>query len=334
LENFVAQKSNQNAVVGMFVLTGIIVLTGLVFMFGGGRTIFTNAYEVNVLFPDGVVGVQPGQSVTLGGKRIGETKDVKFANPEQLEKGIVVVVGVEREYALPRSSEMLLTSNLIGFGRPFLQLTFHDPKDQNYLPKDGTATIPGRMVDPMDSVMPKEALRKTMDSFEQLARSMTPVAQNLTRMMEARGFKEVDTEHLAANLDTVVQRLDMVLKSFNTIAGDPVNQENLKATLANARQMSENGVRMVKSLESFSADGTRLLQKLTMTAETMSGMLARMDAMIATMSQGKGTVGLMLNDNRLYEEMLLTAKRMTKMLDDMREVLDLAKKGQLRIKAL
>ncbi len=42
---------------------------------------------------------------------------------------------------------------------------------------------------------------------------------------------------------------------------------------------------------------------------------------------------MFLRDNRLYEELVLTTRRLTKALDDMREVLDIAKQGKLRIKA-
>lgn len=337
------QKAGYNVIVGFFVLTGILILTAMVFAFGGGRSFFADTYTVNAVFPDGVVGVQPGQSVTLGGKRVGETVDVRFVDPQRLEKGVVVVIAALKDFALPAACELGVTSNIMGFGRPVLQLKIKDPNDTRHLPTDGTAEILGRTLNPLDSIIPKQTqmtLEKATADIGDLAASLKPVADNLARMLESRQLTDVDAKAVNANIDTVVQRLDAALKSIDAIAGDADNQANIKAAVANARTMTESGVKVTEDLRAFTSEGkqaaaqaTVFLQKLTTVAEQMSSVASHMDTALARMNEGKGTVGLMMNDNRLYEEMLLTFRRMTKMMDDMREVLDLAKKGQLRIKA-
>ena len=80
-------------------------------------------------------------------------------------------------------------------------------------------------------------------------------------------------------------------------------------------------------------DTVRLLQALTTTAERLSTLVTKLDQTVASLNNDRGTVGMLLNDNRLYEELLLSARRLTKMLDEFRDVAELAKKGQLRIRA-
>ena len=335
-------EKQQATIVGFFILMGMIILGGLVMAFGGGRTLFVNAYKLNVLFPAGVEGVQEGQAVTLNGKRIGETKELRFADENDLSKGVIVVVSIEG-FELPAAVEMRVWPNLMGLGKPPIAVVVTDPTDEGRLPMDGTATIYGVLLPRMDQLIPKD-MQVTFQSAAQhigeLADALRPAAENLGRLLEERTMSEVDQASVTANLDTLVQRFDATLKSVNAVIGDSTNQENFSAVLENTRKMSESGVTAMENIRDISGDGKQaardlsvLLQRLASATDDLSTVLQRLDKTVALMQDKTGTVGKLFTDDRLYEEMLLSARRLTKMLDDMREVLDLAKKGQLRIKA-
>ena len=333
----------QTTIVGIFTLAGIGVMCTLVFMFGGGRMFFSSTYDINIHFDKGLVGVQTGQGVTMYGKRIGETRAVDFWNPQKMQEGVKVVVAIDGKYEIPALSQATVVSNIMGIGRPTVQIEVIDPRDATKLPRDGRGTIMGEMVQPLDQVLPQNMLRDIKQATEDigaLAKALQPVAQNLDRLLESRDIKQVDLQQVAANLDTVIQRFDLVLKNVNTVLGDEQNQANLREMLANARKMSETGTAVMDNLKSMSEDGMvtmkdadALARKLISTADDMSSVLKRMDQTIAMLNDKQGSLGLMLNDNRLYEEMVLSARRLTTMLDDMREVLDQVRQGKLRIKA-
>ncbi len=335
-------KMHQNTIVGIFVLVGFTVMGGLIIAFGGGRTLFTDTYNLQVVFPKGVQSIQQGQTVTLYGKRIGETTEVKFVDETALEKGVIVIVKVE-DFDLPSSLQMIVTPNLMGLGKPPIELFVGDPGDRTKLPRDGTATIQGSMKPMLDQLIPKD-MQSTLTSatkhIGELADRLKPVAENINRMMEARKLEDVDAKAATANFDSVMQRFDASLKAFTAVVGSPDNQQNFAALLANSRKISETGVQTMENVRDITAEGKQvtknvgeLVRKLATTSDDMSAVLKRMEQTLATLNEKTGTVGLLLNDNRLYEEMLLSAKRLTKALDDFREVMDLAKKGQLRIKA-
>jgi phospholipid/cholesterol/gamma-HCH transport system substrate-binding protein len=334
----------QTTIVGIFTLAGIAALCALVFMFGGGEMLFASTYNISVHFQKGLVGVQAGQGVTMYGKRIGETKAVEFWNEQKMEEGVKVVVAVDGKYAIPASSKATVVANIMGIGRPTVQIEVTNPQDAAKLPKNGTGQILGEMVQPLDQVLPKNMLadlRKSIEDIGALAEALKPVAQNLNRLLESRDIQKVDMHEAVANLDTVVQRFDTALKNVNAILGDQQNQTNFREVLANARRMSESGTVAMENLRAMTEDGKgtikdadALMRKLVSTADDLSTVLKRMDQTLALLNDKQGSLGLMLNDNRLYEEMVLSARRLTKMIDDMREVLDLAKQGKLRIKAL
>jgi len=331
----------QTTIVGFFVLMGMVILGGLIMAFGGGRSLLVSTYELSVLFPQGVEGIQEGQAVTLNGKRIGETQALHFADETNLAKGVIVVVSVEG-LELPAACEMRVWPNLMGLGKPPIALVVTDPTDERKIPMDGTGTISGTMLPRMDQLIPKD-MQVTFQSaalhIGELADALRPAAANLGRLLEARSMDQVDTASVTANLDTLIQRIDTAMKAFNVVIGDPKNQENLSAVLANGRKMSEAGVTAMENVRDLSGEGKKvaadlstLLQKLASATDDLSGVLKRLDQTVALMQDKTGTVGKMFTDDRLYEEMLLSAKRLTLMLDQMREVLDNVKKDGFRFK--
>lgn len=336
-------EKHQKTIVGVFALSGLTLLFVLTLLFGGGQSLFERTYDINVRFEDAVDGISRGQPVTLNGKRVGETKAIKFWDPEDLTKGIRIIVRVDEEYLIPKDATVEVAPGLIQFGRPPIRLVLGPAPKGEMLSVDGNATIPGRVVSMPEQVLPPKVqsqVERVMEEVASLASALRPVAQNLDALLESRPMSSVDQNEMTANFATIVERFDVTLQNFNTILADAENVENLKLTLQNARDMSEQGVVAMKDLREFSAqskvvamDVSKLMQQLTDTSDRLSSVLNRIDQTVVALNSPKGTIGSLLSDNRLYEELLLSARRLTNALDDMREVLDIAKKGQLRIKA-
>lgn len=336
-------ETHQKTIVGVFALSGLTLLFVLSLLFGGGRTLFERTYDINVRFEDAVDGISRGQPVTLNGKRVGETKAIKFWNPDDLTKGIRIVVAVDDEYQIPKDAMVEVAPGLIQFGRPPIRIVLGANPTGGALTQDGTAELSGRVVSMPEQVLPPKVqgqVERVMDEVADLAAALQPVAKNLDELLENRPLSAVDQQEMTANFATIVERFDLTLQNFNTILADPENVQNLKLTLENAKLMSERGADAMADFREFSAqskvvaaDVSKLMRQLTETSDQLSVVLNRIDQTVVTLNSPKGTIGSLLNDNRLYEELLLSARRLTNALDDMREVLDIAKKGQLRIKA-
>lgn len=331
---------HQNIIVGSFVLLGFGVLGGLIVIYGGGRTLMTKTYPINVEFAGGVTGVQGGQTVTLNGKRIGETTDIIFVDNARLEKGVIVQVTVEG-FEIPAASEMIVSPPTMGLGKPLIQIVVLDPDNQKKLLMDGTASISGRTRPAIDQLVPKDmqsSLVNAATHIGELAAALTPAAKNLTTLLEQRDPKDVDAKGLSATMATMIQRLDATLKSFNDVIGNAENQKNLGDMLANGKRMTESGATAMNNLAEMSGDGktlakdmSALMRRLVALSDDMSSVLKRLDNAAAAMNTNKGTMGLLLNDNRLYEEMVLTMQRMQALAKDFQEVAQMWKKGKIRV---
>lgn len=333
--------THQKTIVGVFALAGLVLTGIMVLMFGGGGSLFARTYDVSVHFPDGVAGVQEGQSVTLNGKRIGMTRAVEFWNPDNLQEGVRVIVAVEEEYELPATSRVEISASLMGFGRPAILVIVENPDDPAKLTRDGHAEIIGRMIPMLDQVLTPDMQRtlvQTAASLGKLAADLSPVAANLETILEPRNVREVDVAETTANLTTLIERLDAAVKNFNWVVGDPENRNNFKQMIANFKTVSEQGIQISQNLNTFMLQGqkvakdtSRLIRSLTKSVDEASAVLTKLDQTFTAINSREGSIGLLLNDKRLYEEMVLSAKRLAKMLDEAREVMDIIKKGQLKI---
>ncbi len=334
--------SGYKLIVGVFALVCLVLLGLLVIMFGGSQSMFTQTYDLNVKFTHGVVGVQIGQSVTLNGKRVGQTTDVDFWDPKDVESGIRVVVAVDSMYPIPQGARVNVGTSIMGFGKPAIMIDVKGLGDAPLLPTDGTAVIEGTMIAVLDQMLPPEMQDTLIGSFEgikSLSEALRPVAANLDSILQQRDMDTVDAEKAVANISTLVQRFDLVLKNTNVLLADPENVNNLKTTLANARVMSERGVEMMGKLDAmgdkgttFVADATELVRELRGSVDKLSAVLNEVNKATSAINDTKGTVGLLLNDNRLYEELILSAKRLTAALEEFRETMDVIKKEGFKVK--
>lgn len=343
-------ERKQNLIVGLFAIGGIGVLAVLVLMFGDVLTFLTmRTYEVQVVFRKGATAaVREGTAVTLNGKRVGQTKSIDFIKPARPADGIVVRVAIDGRYGIPTGTKAQVLTSLMGFGRPALQLLVTDAVANNpELPRNGAAEIDGDLVPMLDQLLPPQMQTTLTTATEQIGRladALTPVASDMHRLLDVRTIDDVDreaAEKLTANLYTAVQRLDSTLKSLNLVVGDPTNRENFAATMANVRRTSDEFALLTRdfraslgkwdqTLDTVKTNVDSTGRKLADVADSADRLLGTAQKSFVLMNEGKGTAGLFLNDNRLYESMVLTTDRLSKAIDELREIMSLMKKGELK----
>ncbi|MBX3395315.1 MAG: hypothetical protein KF841_08100 [Phycisphaerae bacterium] len=336
------KESHYKTLVGLFGLASIVVLGILLLLFGGDQSLFSTTYNLNVLFAGGITGVQAGQSVTVNGVRVGQTRKVEFWDAGHVESGVRVIIGVDSGFDIPEGATVSVASSIMGFGKPAIMINVAGLSEARPLPRDGSAVIHGAMVKLVDQVLPPDMQETLVGSFagiKSLADSLKPVASSLDAMLQQRDIQSVDAEQAIANISTLVQRFDRVLKNLNGIVGEPKNAENLSATLANARVMSERGIQMMEKLDrlgeagiAVTGDATGLIRDLRGSVDTLSSVLTELNKTAAAMNDTKGSVGLMLNDNRLYEELILTTRRMSAVLEEMRAAIEIFNRDGIKVK--
>src|SRR5262249_53082812 len=235
--------------------------------------------------------ITQGTDVVFAGKRIGEVREISFADSKNLAAGVIVKAEIDNNVRLPASITAAETSTSIVMGRAIVQL---EPASvspqQGFFPTDGKVFVQGTVQNPLEGILPPSTvptLQKTIEQIGELVAALTPVAKELEELIKARpiGSGADENATMIGNLSTVTQRLDIALRHLNALLGDPGNQDNLKVTLANLRKGSEEVNKAIVEFRKVAtnADGV-VTEARSAVGEVRKG-VANMDTNVAEVSK-------------------------------------------------
>lgn len=354
----------RNVMVGLFLLVGVCALTWLVIMFGGivGR----DTYPVAVNF-DNVDNLIRGDQVFMRGVSVGKVSSIGFSSKDHPEQGVEVVLDITSKWRIPRSARVKIEMSAVGFERPRVKIVVTKDPSDGYLPTDGTAKMQGEMVSAFDSLLPPDmvnTLKKASRQIGDLAEAMTPLMSDLDKLIQPRELELVDnprvgTRRISANLNTAVQRLDLALKHFNDVLGDPNSKSNLRIAVANIREISETGKQAMNDIKEvaknakFAAQDARevtgkigkivdkagtqfddVTRTIITDAEKLGKFFDQMNVVGAKLAKGEGTAGKFLDDPELYDSMVVTMKRLQLAIDDLGSLVKTWKREGMDVKGV
>jgi ABC-type transporter Mla subunit MlaD len=221
--------------VGIFVIFGVSALVWLIFKFGDLPGIVTkySSFQVFVQFPT-APGVQNDTAVRFCGYQIGRVTDVIAPElREDLETGLkyyqtVVVLSIDKMYrTIPSNVEVKLMSR--GLGSSYIELK----------------QVPGKPLEPRDPNNPE-----TMYLIN------TMLLQGSTGMTS-----EFFPEESQEKLDELIAGLEVLIGNANDIIGDDDSKLNIKKTLANLADASEQAKYTLEEFEKLATAGTVTLEK-------------------------------------------------------------------------
>jgi ABC-type transporter Mla subunit MlaD len=119
-------------------------------------------------------------------------------------------------------------------------------------------------------------------------------------------------------LDELVKGLTAFINNSNEIFGDKANKENIKTTLANLADATDE-------LKKFLAAGVNTSEEVSKTAEELRLILEKIN-------NGQGTAGSFINDARLYENLLENTQEMEVLLQDLKKLVNEYRKQGVKVK--
>ena len=314
MTDYETTQKRRNIIVGIFVIGAISALVWLIFQFRDLPGVITRlgSFPVFVQFPT-APGVQKDTPVQFCGYQIGRVTDVMAPQMRRdLNTGLeyhqtVVVLNIDKKYVnIPSNVEVRLMTR--GLGSSYIELK----------------------VDPTNLPLPS-------DPNAYLARE--------TLLQGSTGLtSEFFPEESQKKFEELVETVTTLTKNLNEVVGDPNNKENFKAMLANLSNASRQATKMFEEFQKFSASGTTILQNAeaeieklvaatVTTSEELSKTLAETRVMLEKINSGQGSVGKLVNDARLYENLVETTKEMRGLLEELRAFMaKVNEKGYLPIK--
>jgi phospholipid/cholesterol/gamma-HCH transport system substrate-binding protein len=296
-------------VVGVFVVVAVIAFFWMVFKFGDLPSMVSEikSYEVRIQFPS-APGVQRDTPVRFCGYQIGRVTDIKppqvlrDTKSEEYYHQTVVIMSIDNQFKdIPDVVEAKLMTR--GLGSSYIELR----------------------VPPID-------LRKGKFLVEG---SLLQGTAGMT--------SEFFPEESQKKLDDLITGIAAFVNNGNDIFGDAESKANIKATLANLAKASQQTTEVMKELGEMSAAGKTTLQNtdvrmerlttsLVGASDRLSEVMKQLDTVLTKVNNGDGTAGKLVNDGRLYEQLLEDSKQLGLVLQDLKSFVAESKQKGVPIK--
>lgn len=288
--------------IGIFAVVMLLALwAGIRFLSG------IDIFSRNIIYYasyENVSGLQTAAPITIHGVKVGTIESITF-DPSK-GSDVEVALAVKRQYRLPVDTRAVIYDNGIMGGKA-IKL---DLGSSSELLKRGDQIISDAGSDMMSSIG---------NELGDLKGKLTVVADNLaTALANINTLVEQNTDNLSgtiSNLNSISSSLDGVLKS------ERKNIEGIVTSLNGLAEMLDQNTErfdriignvdaVAEQLEQAKVDS--LIQAFTSTADNLSRMLASINA-------GEGTVGELMNDKELYDNLAAASGNLSALLADLKE---------------
>jgi len=299
-------QNKRNMIVGAFVIVGVLVFAYMVFLFGELPVTVTKftSYTVKVRFPF-APGVQKSTPVQYCGYQIGKVTYVEPPMPFQDKDGrfthqVMVEMAISRDYSsIPANVKVKLLRR--GMGSSYIELR--------------TAPI-------------------TAKEFDTLEPNF--LRQGMILQGESGVISELLPEDLQDKVDSFFTKVTVLVDNLNVVIGDANNQQNLKKSLANLSKATEESVATLQEIREFSQTGKQKLASVTesvmQTSEELGETLIELRRILNKINSGEGTVGKLITDGKLYENLLDSSEELKESLKKMKKTLEKTSEKGIQVK--
>ena len=327
----------RNTLIGLTVLIAIVLLAGLIIVFAGLPSLLRGGHLLHLQF-DATADAHRGDPIHLNGVPVGEIVEIRFTDDDP-RKGVTFIARINDGVRIPGNVRPRIVSKGL-VGGVLVNLT-PDPKAE-YI-KDAVTGRPLTFLPPGYDRPIKGEIRTGM----QLPGELRGLSNKITAFLAPPpATRPTDTQPAEEqSLATVIIRLNRVLAGLEAILADKKNQENIQTSLAQLKTATKEATDAMRAMRDFALDARkvlfeaqktmgvvsetvlaarkqmgRLTDKLVEDAERVSTLLATLNRAAVKIESGTGTAGRILNDPRLYENLLAVTENIDAMARDFREL--------------
>jgi len=293
--------SNETKVGAITAIAIVILILG--FNFLKGRNITERNDTVFTVFRE-VKGLQVSNPVFINGLQVGKVSALREKDKEL--SGIVVSVDLAKDINIPVDSKTLITSDLLGTTILEIQM---GTKSGKYVGAGDTLEStfkPGMITEITKSLNPAiNNINKTLASLDQLIHQLNNTLDPKTQN---------NLQGIIASMNSTIRGLDNLINTQSVVLGRAFNNVE---TVTNAFAKNSGKIDTTfGNLEKIS-DGL-VRADIAKTLQTVNSTMSRLEQTITAINSKNGSVGMLLNDRQFYDELRLTNRSLTTLLDDLR----------------
>ncbi|MBT8270771.1 MAG: MCE family protein [Flavobacteriaceae bacterium] len=284
------------------VKTAVLVIAGLlliIFLFNylKGENLLDSSRKFYAEF-DNVEGLETSAPVTINGFQVGRVQEINFMNEKSGKLRVMLLL--ENDFKFSKNSEAQLYENGLIGGKAIAILPAFD----------GDAVAETGMT-------LSSSLKPGLSDL--LNQKLTPLQEKIEKVMVSAdslitNINAVFDEQTKSNLRSSIAELNTTIVSFRKTSGSinamvTDNKDKLENTLANIDQISTNLSSITDSIAS--AD-------LAATINNLEKTIGKFDTMLTSIENGDGSIGKLLKDEGLYNNLEGASAQLEQLLQDMK----------------
>lgn len=293
LKNYSILKVSREVKTAVLVISSILLfIWGYYFLRG---TDLFNSYKTYYVVYDNVEELSPSAPVTLNGLVVGKVIGIKFID----DKGsLEIEMQVKTDFPISESSHAVLYKPSIIGGK---QIAIVPDMKNTKLAEDGARLASGEKPDMLSMVGDK--LSPLQAKVEATVVTADSLLHSFHNVLDAK------TQHnlrvAIAEMSNTMQQFSQTARTLNgTIAG---NKGNIDATMKNLNHTSANFAKLSDSIDAAN---------IAQTVRNLESSLAKVDNLMNEVNSGKGTLGKLMKDEAMYDNLNGASKELKELLAD------------------
>jgi phospholipid/cholesterol/gamma-HCH transport system substrate-binding protein len=292
-------KISNETKVGALTAVAITVLI-LGFNFLKGKS--TGGNDIFAVFPN-VEKLVVSNPVFINGLQVGKVTNLK--EKDKNLSGIVVTITLSKDINIPRNSVATLNSELLGGTGVNIFLG----NGTDYI-KEGDTIRTERSLGLTDKL--QKSIDPAIDNINKTLLSLDDVLQKMNTILDPNTRNNL--QGIIANLATSSHSLEQLLNTETGMLAKTIGNLNTITS-----DFARNGPKIDSTFSNLQTATDKLSKaKIAEAVESMQRTMSELEGAIGKIDSKEGTVGLLLNDRQLYDEVRRTNRSLTILLDDLR----------------
>ncbi len=298
--------SNETKVGTITVLAITILILG--FNFLKGNTFFSKSHTLYAKYKN-VQGLSNSNPVMINGLQVGTVYKI---TTDQNMKQILVNMNITKDVNIPTNSIALINSTLLGVTS--IEIKLGDAT--SFIPKNDTiqtAAKAGMFSEVLGKVDPVLfVVHKAVESIDSVLRNINKILDpsarnNITAILD--NIKTVTAELVisGASLQTLLNtQTGALAKSLN----------NINSITTNLAASNERVTGILTNLDKTATNLSKL--DIEKTLNILNSTVNDLKTIIGKFNTSSGTIGLLLNDSKLYNNLTATTNKLNLLIDDLK----------------
>lgn len=273
----------------------LVAIAGVVVLFFGmnflkGLNIFSSEDNYYVQFSD-ITGLSSSSPVYADGFKVGVVKDIIYDYSHT--EGSKVLIGVDKQLRIPQGSSAEIVSDMLGNVKVNLLLA-NNPREK---------VAPGGLIKGMinDGAMGK--LQDMVPAVEKMLPKLDSIMTSLNAILADPAIRQSlhNVQTITDNLTTSTAQLNTLMAGLN---------KNVPGMMAKANNVLDNTETLTANLAAVDVAST--MRQVDKT-------IANVQQLTAKLNSKEGSLGLLMNDTQLYDNLNSTMRNADSLVIDLRQ---------------